>query len=859
MANLPTPVSGPTSDSTRYSASVPEATVIGAGTEAQDFSLRQIWGTLTRNRLLVAVCLMVTPILSGALALLVTPVYEATLSVRIDEKRSGLPVLEALNQLSDQGGELNTEMEVLRSRSLAEATVDSLALQVSATTPLNIFGGRFGPSRTRPRSRDEFLSQVTASRTTPSARYVLRRRPDSRYDVIDRASDKRVGLATPGSTYSGEQLQFALSPSALEHEVIYVDVAPYTNTVRRVRSRLDIRRPQRDANFVTVRYQSPDPHLTSEVPNTLAARFLAERNKIIKTEARSTVAFLREQLDTLSKQLATTEDALRAFREGNRVVSLPAEASVRVSELTRLQAERGAKEAEREALQRALDNARQNSQATGASASSAYRSLIAFPTLIGTSASQFLQALNEAENQRALLLQRRTASDRDVQVLTARIRELEEQLSNNVQTYLSGLSSQLASMDASLAKFNEQLARIPSKEMQFVRLERQNKVLADIYTLLQTRLQEAQIAQAVEDSRVRVVDPAIPPRQPIKPNKKQFVLLGVIVGLMIGAGLSIVREALDRTVHTREDMTQLTGMQSLGLVPHIQRAGAGDSIRFAPKAASPRGVPTQVSSRVVTVNSPMNPVTEAYRTLRTNITFAKLGEPLKVLVLTSPTPGDGKSTTAANLAATLGFQGLRVILLDADMRRGTLHHVFNVAKEPGLSNALIGTHSLDDCIQSISLGEFGTLDVVPPGVFPPNPSELLSSQRIGELLAELERRYDVVIFDTPPVNLVTDAAILGARAGGVVLIARAGKTDKGALAYAAEQLRNVRAPVLGTVLNDFDFRRDVRYAGYGTPGYYYYASYGYGYRYGYSAYGATEDASSNGSRRKLAKRRESNV
>jgi polysaccharide biosynthesis transport protein len=814
--------------------------------DSSDFSARYVWSVVNRNRFLVLACLFVTPIISGALAILVTPVYQATLSLRIDEKKSGLPVLEALSALSDEGGELNTEMEMLRSRTLAEGTTDSLSLQVSARTPLSFFGGRFHLSAPRPRSRDEFLSHVHAPRRTPQAHYELTRQADGLYTVVDRDTEKRIGIATPGKAFAAGDLTFTLAPTALQNDVIFIDVASYTRTVEQLRKSLDIRRPQREANFVTVRYQSPDPHLTSAVPNVLAANFLAVRNQIMKTEARSTVRFLREQLDTLSKQLTATEDALRAFREGNQVVSLSAEASVRVTELTRLQAERNAKEAERAALQRALDDARQNSQRTGASSSSAYRSLIAFPTLITTSASTFLQALNEAENQRAILLQRRTNEDRDVQVLTARIHELEAQLSNNVQTYLSGLASQIGSMNVALANFNQQLEKIPSKEMQFVRLERQNKVLADVYMLLQTRLQEAQIAQAVEDSRVRVVDSAVNPRAPIKPNKRQYVLLGIVVGLLTGAGLALLREALDRSVHTREEMTELTSIPSLGLIPHIPVGALSDSQDGRTREDSRESPSGGVSSRVVTVHSPRNPVTEAYRTLRTNITFARPGQTLKTLVFTSPTPGDGKSTTAANLATTLAFQGLRVILLDADMRRGSLHQVFNVPREPGLSNVLIGAYPLKACVHSIGLGEFGSLDVVAAGPFPPNPSELLAMQMTSDLITELELTYDVVIFDTPPVNLVTDAAILGAKAGGVVLIGRAGRTDKGALAFAAEQLRNVRAPVLGTVLNDYDFRRDTRYTSYGSPGYYYYTSYAYGYRDGTGAYGEADGGNGNG-------------
>ena len=346
--------------------------------------------------------------------------------------------------------------------------------------------------------------------------------------------------------------------------------------------------------------------------------------------------------------------------------------------------------------------------------------------------------------------------------------------------------------------------------------------------LLENRLQEAQIAQAVEDSRVRIVDPSIRAAKPIKPNRTQYIGFGLLIGLIVGVGMALLRESIDRAIHTREEMTQLTGVASLGLIPHIESEHRlGETARRARRRKA-----NGIEGNILTIRSPRNPATEAYRTLRTNITFARADAPIKTLVFTSPTPGDGKSTTASNLATTLAHQGLRVVLVDGDMRRGTLHDVFGIQRSPGLSSVLIGTAQFADCVQTVSLGDLGSIGILPAGVFPPNPSELFASRALSQLIAELETKYDIVIFDSPPVNLVTDAAILGAKAGGVILIGRAGKTDKGAIAYAAEQLRNVRAPILGTVLNDFDFRRDIRYSSYGTPGYYYYSSYGYGYGYG---------------------------
>ena len=417
-----------------------------------------------------------------------------------------------------------------------------------------------------------------------------------------------------------------------------------------------------------------------------------------------------------------------------------------------------------------------------------------------------------------------------------------------MQTYLSGLTSQIASLDAALSRFGTQLEKIPSKEMEFARLERQNKIFSDIYMLLQTRLQEAQIAQATEDSRARVIDTATRPLRPLKPNRKQYVLFGVFFGFAMGLGLALIRETLDRTVHTLEEMVELTGVPSLGLIPHIDTTSLG---KRRETVAVPGVNPAPgIVYAVATLGTSGNPIMEAYRTLRTNITFSHPDRRLKTIVFTSPSPGDGKSLTAANLAMTLAQMGNRTILIDGDLRRGSLHKKFGILREPGMSNILVGESTLEECTQNIKIESVASLDIIPSGYFPPNPSELFGGTAMKELLRTLEARYDVVIFDSPPVTLVTDAAIIGAMASGVVVIARAGQTDKGALSYAIEQLNNVRAPIIGTVLNDFEFRRDLRYSNYGATGYYY-SAYGYGYGYGSAGrYTSGDDEEKSSSSRK---------
>jgi capsular exopolysaccharide synthesis family protein len=208
-------------------------------------------------------------------------------------------------------------------------------------------------------------------------------------------------------------------------------------------------------------------------------------------------------------------------------------------------------------------------------------------------------------------------------------------------------------------------------------------------------------------------------------------------------------------------------------------------------------------------------VAEAYSRLQTNLAFLRpRGESvLKTLVITSPLSGDGKTTSAVNLAVTLVTRGHRVLLVDADLRRGIINRVFGASRTPGLSDVIAGTTSLEAAVRGVSLGRGGELHYLPTGSLPAQPAALLDSPAMQELLERLPSYYDRIIIDSPPINIVTDAALLSAHADGVLVIARSGVTATQALSFAMEQLRHVRAPVLGAVLNDVDFARDAAYDG----------------------------------------------
>ncbi len=774
------------------------------GRRKEEAHLRTLWTVIQRNRWLAFGVPALVLAATAAFVVYATPIYEASTSLRIDEEGQTLPVLDALKSLSS-GSKLETEMQVLRSRTLAEEAVDSLGLALALRSPRRVL-------------RSSLFSAVRVARDAPGAEYRLERQGEG-FRAVAAADGRTLGTAGVGGTLLLPGVRLTLARGALEHDQLVLRVLPFERAVRLFRRTLVVDRPNRDAEVVVLQYEGPDRELVQAVPNVLAASFIAARQGTKTGEALGTVHFLKAQIDTLSGQLRAAEDALRAFRERNQLVAPEDEAKAQVGRLVELQAQRDMADAERSALAALM--AQTPSAPAGSAGASPMRRLIAFPTLLrNPAASEMLRSLNEAEDKRAELLDRRKPEDPDVQVLTERIQQLDAQLGTIATTYLRGLTNQIESYDDILRRFGSVLDRVPATEVAYARLLRQEKVLAEIYTMLQTRLKEAEIMAAVQDPSVRVVDPAILPDRPIRPNLPLSLGLGLFLGLVLGVGLAFGREHLDTSVRTRDDLVSAGGdVPVLGTIPRIALAPALNGDRWRHAFRRQAAGPGAAQERLVALRDPRSPVSEAYRALRTNITFARPEQAPRTLVFTSPGPGEGKSTSTANLAATLAQQGLRCLLVDADLRRGALHDALRARGEPGLSDVVVGRSEVAGAVQRVELAEGVGFDFLAAGTLPPNPAELLGSVRMAELLTALAARYDTVLLDAPPLNLVTDAAVLGTKADGVIVVARAGVTDRSALEYAFEQLQAVRAPVLGSILNDLDQKHGRYYGAYGPGGY----------------------------------------
>ena len=321
-----------------------------------------------------------------------------------------------------------------------------------------------------------------------------------------------------------------------------------------------------------------------------------------------------------------------------------------------------------------------------------------------------------------------------------------------------------------------------------------------------------------------MLDAATEPSVPVRPRVKLNLALAIVIGLLGGIGLAFLLEALDTSVKTQEDVEKGLGVAFLGIIPTFTPGGVSRSRRRRKRHRRQGGPEILAGSHpdLFCHENPKSSAAECCRSIRTNILFMSPDHPPRRLLVTRARPQEGKTTVAISLAITMAQSGARVVIVDSDMRRPRVHTAFGMDNDEGLSTAVLGTRKVEELVRPTQVPG---LDLLPCGPIPPNPAELIHTERFREVVAQLERLYDRVVFDSPPVIAVTDPVVLSRYVDGVVMVLKSLVTNRRAAKFAVKQLRDVGGNILGAVLNDLDLENRE----YGYYHYYYYRKYGYYY------------------------------
>ena len=403
----------------------------------------------------------------------------------------------------------------------------------------------------------------------------------------------------------------------------------------------------------------------------------------------------------------------------------------------------------------------------------------------------------------------------------ARAATLRTQITD-AQVALSEARARRAQLSRQLAEAEGELGEIPAQQITLAQLQRDRQAAESLYGALQANYQEVQVAEQSQIGIGRVIRPAFASGVPVAPSRVRNALLALVVGLGLGGLLAIAKVKLDHRLHVPDDVTAL-GFPLVATVPDTD-----DLIRRDFGGAETAAVGgREIDAHVVALLNPMATASEAYRELRTAVQFSRPDVVVQTILITSANPSEGKSTTAANLAVTLAQAGRRVLLVDADLRKPSVHRKLGLSREPGLVQQLFDGADFDPAaIPSVA----DNLQVLTAGSIVPNPSELIGSKRMRDVIDRMREAFDVVLFDAPPVLAATDAVLLSTQCDATVVVCKAGSTKDYELESAHEALRGVGASVIGTVLNGFDVSQAYGY------------KYKYAYRYGNDyAYGADAD------------------
>lgn len=780
-----------------------------AGLEFEDETdLATLLGVLRRNVLLIALVTIAVVAVAGWLVYIERPTYRAQAVIRlVDARRAMTGGIEAAAMERMSGtmtDPILSQIEVMRSRGVLGEVVDQEGLQLHVA------------SRGVPRSLFD------DARTHPSVWFDTLHVQFEVDGVTARSNAAEVSAPYGGRVVLGG-VSFIVHERPVADEAMIV-VVPREVAIDQLRENLSARLRER-TDVVDIGYTDHDPVMAQRVVNTLIRSFQARNASDAQQESRRRRLFVGDQLEQTEAAVREAQDRLTEFRSRREVFSSREQLAAYQSGRMGIEVRREELEADRGMYQALLERLEQGG---GEWTRGELQTFVASPGVAQNPvAVRLYEQLVEYQTARDTLTTgawSRSATNPDVERLDALIASTEERLVNAVRSHIGSLEARIRALDELEARSSASFRELPAIEAEEMRLVQELDAIQRIADLLREEHQRARIAEAVEAGQVEIVDPAVLPMRPESSRRALKLALGLMLGLMLGSGSAFLVETLNTRLRGREDIEAALGLAGLTVIPRIDggpdRIGRVTRALPAPSDNSharrrTKAEPPRVETLVAATHT-RSPAAEAFRTLRTNLLFAQAADDLRVVLVTSSAPGEGKTTTAANLAVTFAQQGLNVLLIDGDLRRPRLHHVFDLGREPGLSEMILGQSELDGTVRETRVQG---LTLLTTGTLPPSPAELLGSPKMRAMMTTLRGLYDIVVIDSPPVHVAADAAVLSTLSDGVVLVVRSGQTEREAAQQAVRQLSSVGARILGTVIND----PQGQAAKYG--GYYSYANY----------------------------------
>ncbi|MDQ3051518.1 MAG: polysaccharide biosynthesis tyrosine autokinase [Bacteroidota bacterium] len=776
-----------------------------------DINLTGFFNEIRERRWWFIIAMIVAIVAAFVYIRFTLPVYEASTTVLIEATEKPTVNMEdflAGDLFGDQAN-IATEKGVLGSRSVMKDALQQLGLQVSyfnASEYPNQPIYKKQPFEVIIDSTSQiplWLYDVPVSVSVSGKRFQMSFEAENESgNAINYSANHAFGSVVKGPGFEFMvSLRQGFGPTVKDYEFL---IHNPTRQVNEYLSRLRIESPDKDATIVKLTFLDHHPERAMDVINTLCKVYINLDIEDKTSVASLTLHFVNEQLDQTSTVVSDIESELQGFKEENKTVNLSEESKAVLDKLNAIDIEKMKSDIELRSLDNLLNYVTSNAEMTEMA-----------PSTMGLPDPLLVELISRFQE----LQSRRKSLSYGVKNVTPAIKVIDQQIADtraslieNIKSIQQNVRSTNRALASQLGEYENKISKVPEIERDLLAIQRKFEVNQNIYIYLLQKKAETSIAKAAAISDNKVLDEASLAEEPVEPNKKVVILFALFAAIIVPLVLVFVIKFLKTTVSSREEIARLTNVPILGVVGHGTK-----------------------NDNLFVQHHPKSRIAEAFRSVRTNLQFFGSRSGNKIILITSSVGGEGKSFVTINLASVFALQNYKVVIVGLDLRKPKLYQDFNLSNEQGVSSFLIGRDTLDNLIQPTGIPN---MDIISAGPIPPNPSELISKPEMALMFSELEKKYDFIFVDTPPVGIVSDALQLMQYSHINVYVVRENYSRKDYITSLNDQFEEGKFKNLSILLNDSSLGR----------------AYGYAYGYGYGSGYYDDDFSSNGSVKKKIKK-----
>ena len=755
----------------------------------EQITLKDILRKLYRGKWWIIIFSFLSLLVSIYFTYSTPPIYQATATVMI-EKNSKANALFNFN--ANNNFKMSDEVAVIRSRTISEDVVEAL-WNSNKRNRLYVFGTKAFVPRGQ-RLRRPIKKILTLGKWTPE-----KSKPPKYYDDYS----KKIG------------------------EKYY----------RNILNSLQIGN-KRGTNIIQISVNTPHPYESTLIANLVAEAYRIRDKEWSSNESTSLNTFLQDRLNEKEFEIESIDEKIKQYKLNNEIYDLDGNVANLLNSLTSVESKFNNTELEINILHSQkkyyLDQVSDiEKDLTNKMLNSINSQLFNIRTQVDDKESELLrnkivygeqhEAVQKTTQElESLKLQLKNKTDELISAGLSIIDPLEyrQDLMSNlliIETDLHQLETKNKEYKKLIQKYKNEIKLLPEKQSYLGKLKREKEVLSKTYSFMRQKMEEARVSMASEPGKVRIVNKAEEPSRPISPDISKNLLMGIVLGSLIGLGIHIGIEYFDNTVKSIE-FIERKNLAVLSIIPSISNHQVKDVSNSGKNIlASSIG---SLQRRLITHEDPKSPISESYRSLRTSLMYTKKGGH-GVIMVSSPGPGEGKTTTIINLAITYANLGKKTLLIDGDLRKPVLNKIFKIKATTGLTEYLSEVEK--DWKSIINNTDIPDLDIIYSGTIPPNPSELLGSHLMRDFVEILKNKYEVILFDAPPIMAVTDAVVLSRLIDQFILVVRFGRTDKDSIKHTLTSLSNIDIKLTGVVLNDLNTQNSYYSKNYYNYHQYYYS------------------------------------